>query len=100
MYEVARVTRRRQVSDGAGGSTDSWDSVGTTACRVSGDARGGQSVIADRTASTIVVEVKIPPDADVKASDRLEIGARRFEVLAIAFAAPYITAVATCAVMQ
>jgi hypothetical protein len=82
--DTAQIYKRMRVSDGMGGSTVSENPPTTAACRV--DAPRDQSVIAqyaDRIGTRQVFIVSLPAGTDAQVGDRLEIGGRSHEVIAI-----------------
>ncbi len=75
------IQRVSQVSDGAGGYTESWATVATVACRVSPSGRQPEErAIADRLSATVSYTVTLPALTDVTTRDRLVIGGRSFEI--------------------
>lgn len=78
------IRRNTQTSDGAGGMTDSWANLATVACRVSPSGRAPEErVIAERIGSVGLWTVTLPALTEVTAKDRLLIGARQLEVIAV-----------------
>lgn len=79
--QVQRVTRQ---SDGAGGSTETWTTIATVACRVS--PMGNLPVeraIADRLTGVQFWAVTLPAATDITAADRIVSGGRTFEVVGV-----------------
>lgn len=82
--DTALVSRRTLTPDGYGGASDSWATVATVACRVSPDAfAGGERPIAGGEQAIAAWLITLPAETDVTATDRIVIGARTFEVIAV-----------------
>ncbi len=82
--DVAQVQRRTLTSDGAGGYTESWNTVATVACRVAPSGQSPQErVIAERLTATSVWTITLPAETDVRPADRLLVGTRTFEVAGV-----------------
>lgn len=83
MPDSCVVKRLTRASDGAGGSTESWATAATVACRYA-PARGAEQQAAGKLAAVGVWTVTVPQGTDVRATDRLVIGTRTFEVVTTA----------------
>lgn len=81
--DTAQVRRKTLTSDGMGGQTESWATVATVACRVAPSGRPEERAVAERLASVSVWTVTLPALTDVRAVDRLVVGARTFEVVGV-----------------
>lgn len=82
--DTATVARATTVSDGAGGRTETWATVATTRCRVApGGNLPAERIVADRVKSTVVWSVTLPATVDVRATDRVLVGTRTFEVIGV-----------------
>lgn len=77
--DTAVVSRPTNVSDGAGGWTQTWATVATVACRVAVPS-GGEVVIAGKLDAVGTWTITLPALTDVAAADRIAVGARTFEV--------------------
>lgn len=82
--DSATIRRNTQTSDSAGGKTDSWADLATVACRVSPSGRAPEErVIAERIGSVGLWTVTLPALTGITARDRLLIGTRTLEVVAL-----------------
>lgn len=78
---ISRVTR---VSDGAGGTTETWGTHLTgVRCRVDLPSSGAEEQVAGQIQSVATVIVTVPHGTDVTARDRLTVDGRTFEVVAV-----------------
>jgi len=77
------VMRAARVSDDAGGVTETWASEGTVACRLVPARSAREDVAGGAVASITRWAVLFAHDADVMASDRLEIGGVTYEVVGV-----------------
>jgi len=77
---IQRVTR---TPDGAGGSTETWATVATMACRVSPAGQGDEHLFGGRLASVSGYVVTLPAETDVAAVDRIAWGGRTLEVAGV-----------------
>lgn len=79
--EISRVTLE---PDGAGGQIETWETIATVACRVAPSGQSPQErAVAERVASVSTWTLTLPAETDVRASDRLIAGVRRFEVVGV-----------------
>lgn len=79
--EISRVTLE---PDGAGGQTETWETIATVACRVAPSGQSPQErAVAERVASVSTWTITLPAETDVKVGDRLTIGARTFAVAGV-----------------
>lgn len=79
--DTCTVKRNTPASDGQGGSTESWSTVATVACRISpGGLSPQEQVMAARITSALVWVITLPQGTDVTAKDRITAGTRTFEV--------------------
>lgn len=84
-FDKSAVVTRRTVSQDAAGRPSAADSTAATvACRLSpGQASDRERVEAGRVVGQTLWRVTVPALTDVRLSDKLVIGARSFEVLAV-----------------
>lgn len=79
--EIKRLTTD---SDGMGGQTESWDTQATVSCRIAPAGGGPQErTIANKLSSVSAWTITLPAETDVKTTDRLVVGSRAFEVVAV-----------------
>lgn len=89
--DSAQIQRLSQVSDGAGGETDTYTPASTVACRVSrAGLRPVEAIIANRLGNRTGFTVDLAADADVRESDRLVVtpadpssSAQTYEVIGV-----------------
>lgn len=80
--DTAVVSRPSRVSDGEGGSTVSYSTVATVACRISPLGNAAQETVIGEAARAIAQYViNLPAETDVESDDRLIVGSRTFEVV-------------------
>lgn len=78
------VMRATETETADGGVSHSRAAVATVACRLGALGRSGEErVIAERLSAVTGYVVTLPAETDVRAEDRLTIGARTFEVAAV-----------------
>ncbi len=75
--DTCQISRPVRASDGAGGFTEEYIVVATVPCRI---ASMGQTQTAARQGSAASWTVGLPAGTDVRESDRIVYGARRFEI--------------------
>ena len=79
--EISRVTLE---PDGAGGQTETWETIVTVACRVAPSGRSPQErVIAERLSNESTWTLTLPAETDVQAGDRIVVGTRTFRVAGV-----------------
>jgi head-tail adaptor len=84
LLETATVQRQSPTSDGAGGATESWATVASVACRVGVSSSSSQErALAERVTNVSTWTLTLPVGTDVRVGDRLVVGTRTFEVLAV-----------------
>src|SRR5262245_27738683 len=84
--DSAVIERPAFTDDGGGGGTTTWAAAGTVACRVSpmaglGRDPGGET--GDRLDESARWILTLPAETDVDTDDRLRVGSRTFNVLAV-----------------
>lgn len=90
------VERNTPESDGAGKQIDSWAVINTYPCRISQSSTPSESVAGGSISSVSQYKLRLPYDADVKASDRVTVGARLFEVVGGGIGTEGLLKVVTC----
>lgn len=83
MTNTALVKRRSLASDSMGGVTETWSTVATVACRVSSITGKDQAMLGGRIVEGATLRVTVPALTTVQMYDRLYVGSRQFEVLAL-----------------
>lgn len=84
LTESAQVQRATTASDGYGGQTASWGLVATvSALRTTTGLRPDERVIAERLTAHQTFVILMPSGTDVRNGDRVVIGTRTFEVVAV-----------------
>lgn len=82
--DSCQIQRATKVSDGAGGSTETWATVATVACRIGPTGRQPEErAIADRLTNLTSWTLTVPALTDARVSDRLVVGSRVFEVAGV-----------------
>lgn len=95
--DVATITRRVYVSDGAGGQTDST-TVASAACRLAVASPAQSQMIAGQLNEKPAWRITFAQGTDVGSGDMITVGARSFEVVSLLAGASWETArVALCA---
>lgn len=74
------ITRRTSTSDGRGGQTATWSTVGTIPARVSQPTSTTDVLLGDQDVMHIVGIVYLEPGADVRRNDRIAHDGRVLEV--------------------
>jgi head-tail adaptor len=93
LTETALVKRPTLVSDSAGGYTETAAPTAVTvACRVAPSRSPAELALAERVSAVQGWMVTVPYATDVRATDRLIVGTRTFEVIGILGAETYETA--------
>ena len=77
------VKRKTKVSNGAGGSMESWSDAASYPCRIAPAKSGDETTIGGAVKSVKPVVVILPYDADVTTADRLAISGATYEVTAL-----------------
>ena len=81
MTETALVKRLTRVSDGMGGSTESWSTAGAVACRRASSPTAAEVELAGRLGVARPLVVRLPAGTDVSEADRLVIAGETVEVV-------------------
>jgi len=82
--DTCAISRKTLASDGAGGYTETWATVGSgVACRLA-VARTGERVMADHIVHEGGFVVTLPYGTAVTPKDRILVGSRTFEVTGLA----------------
>ena len=85
------ISRRTLTAVGDGTFTESWATASTTVCRDA--ATGGRELeVAAKLTTHRTRTVTLPHDADVRTADRIVIGARTLEVIALLGITGWVTA--------
>lgn len=84
MPEVVYIQRLTRTPDGAGGWTETWQTVATTNGRIATNQRGaGEEVRAGAVTAYGEFVVTLPHDTELRQDDRLQINGAQYEVKAI-----------------
>jgi head-tail adaptor len=82
--DTAQVRRATRVSDGMGGTIDTWTTIATVACRVSpSNTTPTEPAIANQVQDRVLWTLTLPAGTNVRADDRVVVGSRTFEVLGV-----------------
>lgn len=81
--DTAAVTRRIDASDGAGGATTTWSTVTETLCRIGPVSARDQRIVGATIAALANYTLTVTAGTDVRAADRIAVGARTFAVKAV-----------------
>lgn len=92
MRDVAIVKRVTQTADGAGGFTEAWATAYTTVCRIAPAGNRDLQTLASRLNDKAAWRITVPQSTDVTEADRIEVGARSFEILQVLDGRTYETA--------
>jgi len=79
MPETVYVQSLTRVSDGAGGWTETWQTVATTKGRISTQG-GGETKRGGAVTAEVSIVVTLPHDTDLRQEDRLQIGGKQYEI--------------------
>jgi SPP1 family predicted phage head-tail adaptor len=80
LVEACTIVRRTLVSDGAGGQTSTETSV-SSLCRLAPSNNQPQDrMVAGAQQDQVLWRITLPDGTDVRAADRIDVGARSFEV--------------------
>ena len=83
LTETATISRKGSVSDSMGGYTDTWGTASTTTARIAPANSRDVGILGGRIVEGTVLKITLPAGTNVTQSDRIVIGARSFEVLAV-----------------
>ena len=83
LTETATVSRKSSTSDGMGGYADTWATAITTTCRISPAGNKDIAILGGHLMEGAVFKVTLPALTAVTVADRIVVGGRSFEVLAI-----------------
>mgnify|MGYP000871490242 FL=1 len=83
LTETATIQRKTTVSDGAGGFSDTWATVGSAKCRVAPGGTGTAQLLAGKLNEKSGWRITLPQGTDVIEADRIEVDSRSFEVLSV-----------------
>lgn len=82
--DICTISRNTQVSDGAGGWTESWAVLATVACRIAPTGNQPQErVIAERLTTSQGYTVTLPAETPITTKDRIIKGGRTFDVVGV-----------------
>lgn len=81
--DLAEVTRATSTSDGRGGRTMVWVTVASVPCRVAPDTTRAEGTVADVVTNVQRWMLTMPSGTNVLPDDRISVGTRTFEVVAI-----------------
>lgn len=82
LTEACTVSRRTLASDSAGGYSNTWATAATTVCRIA-PVSANEAALAGQQRIVASWKVTLPASTDVRGEDRVVVGARSFEVIAI-----------------
>lgn len=81
LWDTATIQRATATTDGGGGTTSTWATVATVACRIApvggGESAGTQG---ERISDESTAVVTLPAGTDVTEADRIVLGAVTYEV--------------------
>lgn len=84
MPETVEIRRKTEVGDGAGGFTEQWSVIATVSGRIAPTGSQPQErVVAEKLSVVSPWTVTLPAGVDVTVSDRLVIGGRTLEAVAV-----------------
>jgi len=84
MPDTVYIQRLTRTSDGAGGWTETWQTVATTKGRIASSQRGaGEAVQGGAVTAYGEYIVTLPHDTELQQDDRLQISGTQYEVKAI-----------------
>lgn len=96
LTEAATVKRHTLASDGQGGVSETWATVATVGCRVSPITSNDERLLGGRLVEGVMQRVTLPALTDVRLADRIGVGGREFEVLAVALHSQETARVVVC----
>jgi len=98
MLNTASIQRPTTTSDGMGGTTQAWQSIGESKCRIAINAGKDAIVLAGQIRERAPWRVTFPALTDVRVSDRLIVGDVYLEVVGVSGPSTFETArIALCA---
>jgi len=80
LSDSATIQRHTLVSDGAGGTTETWASLAVVPCRITHAGGGESGSPADRIAEETTHVVTLAAQTDIEESDRIAVGGITYEV--------------------
>lgn len=87
--QIAVQLRRVPTSDGSGGETTSYATLRTIPCFVFTTTRPVEDLSTGKIVHRQVVNCLLDHEADVLATDRLQVGGKVYEIVALADADPF-----------
>jgi hypothetical protein len=81
MPDTATIMRPTY-TNGPGGQTPTFATIGTTPCRLTASvlSGGSEQMAAGQLASTVAYMLTVPADTDIQARDQIKVGTSTFEV--------------------
>jgi head-tail adaptor len=83
LTDMVTITRASSSSDGMGGYSDAWATAITTTCRVAPISSRDLATLGGKVFEGALVRVTLPASTAIDVADRISVGARAFDVLAI-----------------
>lgn len=88
--DTITIERLTIASDGAGGSTRTWNDHATVPAIVSpADTQGSDPELGARAANVVSWTITVPAGTDVTTADRARYGTRRFEIRSVSAGRSY-----------
>lgn len=82
MVDSCAIRRQVEASDGQGGTTATWSTVATVACRVAPVGRTpAERTVAEQVQADTLWTVTLPAETDVRPSDRIVSDERTYHVV-------------------
>lgn len=82
LVDTATIHRRTYAADGMGGQTETV-ATSSAACRVAPASAAQVEMVAGQVAEKQVWRITFAAEADVRKADRLTVGSKQYEVLAV-----------------
>lgn len=85
MHERCSILRRVSNANGLGGTSDTWTPIATDVpCRLAPETNRHQDAIrAERPTVSTTYRLTVPHDTDLQASDQVQLGTMRYQVVAL-----------------
>ncbi len=82
MPETVYVQRLTRTSDGAGGWSESWQTIATTKGRIAAKS-GDENELGGKTTAITTYLITLPSDTELTNTDRLQINGQQYQITTI-----------------
>jgi len=80
MPETVYVQRLTRTSDGAGGWSESWQTIATTKGRIAAKS-GDENELGGKTTAITTYLITLPSDTELTNTDRLQINGQQYQII-------------------